>query len=99
RRECYVLSLHAALPISAATSLGAGPFEAFVRVLLPLARPGLGTAALIIFITSAGFFIVPALLGGPRQTMIANVLIEMVLELMNRSEEHTSELQSRENLV
>lgn len=67
----------------AATSLGAGPFEAFVRVLLPLARPGLGTAALIIFITSAGFFIVPALLGGPRQTMIANVLIEMVLELMN----------------
>jgi putative spermidine/putrescine transport system permease protein len=67
----------------AAASLGARPAEGFVRVLLPLAMPGVAAAGLIVFVTSVGFFIVPALLGGPRQTMVANVIIEMVLDLMN----------------
>lgn len=67
----------------AAASLGARPAEGFLRVLLPLAMPGVAAAGLIVFVTSVGFFIVPALLGGPRQTMVANVIIEMVLDLMN----------------
>jgi putative spermidine/putrescine transport system permease protein len=67
----------------AAASLGARPAEGFIRVLLPLAMPGVAAAGLIVFVTSVGFFIVPALLGGPRQTMVANVIIEMVLDLMN----------------
>ncbi|TXT36005.1 MAG: binding-protein-dependent transport systems inner membrane component [Comamonadaceae bacterium] len=67
----------------AAASLGARTAEGFIRVLLPLAMPGVAAAGLIVFVTSVGFFIVPALLGGPRQTMVANVIIEMVLDLMN----------------
>lgn len=67
----------------AAASLGARPAEGFIRVLLPLAMPGVAAAGLIVFVTSVGFFIVPALLGGPRQTMVANVIIEMVLDLLN----------------
>lgn len=67
----------------AAASLGARPAEGFIKVLLPLALPGIAAAGLIVFVTSVGFFIVPALLGGPRQTMVANVIIEMVLDLLN----------------
>lgn len=67
----------------AARSLGARPVEAFARVVLPLAVPGIAAAGLIVFVTSVGFFIVPALLGGPRQTMVANIIIEMVLDLLN----------------
>lgn len=67
----------------AARSLGARPAEAFTRVVLPLAVPGIAAAGLIVFVTSVGFFIVPALLGGPRQTMVANIIIEMVLDLLN----------------
>lgn len=67
----------------AAASLGARPAEGFIKVLLPLAMPGIAAAGLIVFVTSVGFFIVPALLGGPRQTMVANVIIEMVLDLLN----------------
>ncbi|MBZ4211135.1 MAG: ABC transporter permease subunit [Rhodoferax sp.] len=69
--------------LPAAQSLGARPVEAFVRVLLPLAIPGIAAAGLIVFVTSVGFFIVPALLGGPRQTMVANIIIEMVQDLLN----------------
>ena len=68
---------------SAAASLGAGPTETFVRVTGPLSMPGIAAAGLIVFVTSVGFFIVPALLGGPRQTMVANVVIEMVQDLLN----------------
>ena len=69
--------------LPAAQSLGARPVEAFVRVLLPLAIPGIAAAGLIVFVTAVGFFIVPALLGGPRQTMVANIIIEMVQDLLN----------------
>jgi putative spermidine/putrescine transport system permease protein len=68
---------------AAAATLGARPAEAFVRVTLPLLAPGIAAAALMVFVTALGFFIVPALLGGPRQTMAANVIIELVQELLN----------------
>jgi len=75
-------AIDARLPQAAAT-LGARPAEAFVRVTLPLLMPGVAAAALIVFVTALGFFIVPALLGGPRQTMVANVIIDLVQELLN----------------
>jgi putative spermidine/putrescine transport system permease protein len=69
--------------VPAAHSMGASRFRAFMRITLPLSMPGIAAAALIIFVTSVGFFIVPALLGGPKQTMAANLVIELVLELIN----------------
>jgi putative spermidine/putrescine transport system permease protein len=69
--------------VPAAQSMGASPLRAFIRITLPLSSPGIAAAALIIFVTSLGFFIVPALLGGPRQTMAPNLIIELVLELLN----------------
>ena len=45
--------------------------------------PGVAAAGLLVFITSLGFFIIPALLGGARETMISQVIISTLLELMN----------------
>jgi putative spermidine/putrescine transport system permease protein len=48
----------------AATSLGAPPAMAFVRVYLPLAAPGVAAGSLMVFILALGYYITPALVGG-----------------------------------
>jgi putative spermidine/putrescine transport system permease protein len=60
----------------AAASLGAPPVRNFVRVYLPLSLPGLIAGAVLVFVIGLGYYITPALLGGPGDTMIAQ-LIEM----------------------
>jgi len=72
------------LPRAAAT-LGAPPGQVFWRVFFHLSLPGVAAAGLLVFITSLGFFITPALLGGPRETMLAQLVIAQVQELMNWS--------------
>ena len=57
--------------VSAARGLGASPFTAFWRVFLPLNRPGIIGAGILVFVFSLGFYITPAILGGGRATMIA----------------------------
>jgi putative spermidine/putrescine transport system permease protein len=66
----------------AAEGLGATPFGVFRQVLLPLALPGVWAGSLLVFILSLGFFITPALVGGPRDLMIA-VLVEQQVEMFN----------------
>src|SRR5262245_45287781 len=70
------------LPRAAAT-LGARPGTAFWRVFFPLSLPGVAAAAIMVFVTAVGFFIVPALLGGRRETMITQIIIEQVLQTLN----------------
>jgi putative spermidine/putrescine transport system permease protein len=67
----------------AAQTMGAQRGMSFFTIFLPLSAPGVAAAALLIFITSLGFFIVPALLGTPRETMIAQLVISAVLELFD----------------
>lgn len=62
----------------AATSLGASPWRRFVRVFAPLSAAGIFAGALLVFTISLGFYITPALLGGPRQTMIGEVIADEV---------------------
>ena len=69
--------------VRAAGTLGARPVQAFFRIYLPLSMPGVTAAALMVFITALGFFIAPALLGSARQTMIAQLVIQQILELTN----------------
>lgn len=64
--------------LSAARVMGAKPFAAFRRVFLPLSLEGAVTGFLIVFVLSMGFFIVPALVGGPRDTMVANIIATQV---------------------
>lgn len=70
------------LPRAAAT-LGARPGTAFWRVYFPLSLPGVAAAAIMVFVTAIGFFIVPALLGGRRETMITQIIIDQVLQTLN----------------
>lgn len=60
--------------INASRMLGAGYLRTIVKVIIPLSLPGIIAAALIMFILSAGSYLAPALLGGPKQTMIANMI-------------------------
>lgn len=68
--------------LRAAQGLGARPSGVFRQVLLPLSLPGVSAGCLLVFILSLGFFITPALVGGPRDLMIA-VLIQQQVDLFN----------------
>ena len=65
--------------VRAAHSLGASRWQAFRKVFLPLSLPGIAGGTLLVFILSLGFFITPALMGGPSDVMIA-MLIEREVE-------------------
>ncbi|MDB5768462.1 MAG: transporter permease [Collimonas fungivorans] len=69
--------------LQAAETLGANRTVAFFSVFLPLAAPGMAAAGLLVFITSLGFFILPALLGTPQETMVAQLVISAINELFN----------------
>jgi putative spermidine/putrescine transport system permease protein len=55
----------------AAISLGAHPLTAFRRVYLPQTYAGVTAGALLVFIMAVGYYITPALLGGPGDQMIS----------------------------
>lgn len=57
--------------VRAARSLGAGPFYAFWRVYFPQTIPGIGAGCLLTFILSLGYYITPALVGGPTDQMVS----------------------------
>jgi putative spermidine/putrescine transport system permease protein len=55
----------------AASSLGAPPLTAFVRVYFPQTLPGVGAGSLMVFIQALGYYITPALVGGADDQMIS----------------------------
>ncbi len=63
--------------------MGGKPGSVFWRVYFPLSVPGVTAAALLVFITSLGFFIVPAFLGGRLDTMLTQLIIDQVQEYLN----------------
>ncbi|MBN7803985.1 ABC transporter permease [Agrobacterium rosae] len=58
----------------AAASLGAHPLRAFLRVLLPLSLRGVASGSLLVFISAIGYYITPALIGGPGDQMISSII-------------------------
>lgn len=57
--------------VRAARSLGAGPFLAFWRIYFPQTMPGIAAGCLLTFILCLGYYITPALVGGPTDQMIS----------------------------
>ena len=55
----------------AAVSLGSPPLAAFFRVYVPQTYPGVGAGALLVFILAIGYYVTPALLGGPNDQMLS----------------------------
>jgi putative spermidine/putrescine transport system permease protein/mannopine transport system permease protein len=54
--------------------MGARPPTVFWKVTLPLSMPGVASALISTFVMSTGFFVIPALLGGRRDVMLANLV-------------------------
>jgi len=81
-----VLTLYATMKaidpafVRAARGMGASAFYTFRRIYLPLSVHGVISGSLIVFILAIGFFITPALMGGPQDVMLA-MLIERAVEI------------------
>jgi len=64
--------------VPAAESLGARPSRAWLKVFWPLSLPGVFAGFLLVFVLSIGFYITPALLGSPSNTMFSVLVVDMV---------------------
>ncbi|MCR9121017.1 MAG: ABC transporter permease [Phyllobacteriaceae bacterium] len=57
--------------LKAAASLGARPVRSFLKVYAPQTIAGVGAGSLLVFIITLGFYITPALVGGPGDQMLS----------------------------
>jgi molybdate transport system permease protein len=78
------------MPLEAAATLRASPWDAFVSVALPLARPGFITAAVLGFAHTVGEFGVVLMIGGniPGKTQVLSMAIYNHVEAMEYANAH-----------
>jgi putative spermidine/putrescine transport system permease protein len=69
--------------VRAARSLGAGPFHAFWKVYFPQTVPGIAAGCLLTFILCLGYYITPALVGGPRDQMVSYYVAYYMNNIIN----------------
>jgi len=69
--------------VRAAISLGAHPFSAFWRVYVPQTYAGVTAGALLVFMMAIGYYITPALLGGPGDQMVSYFVAFFTNSTMN----------------
>lgn len=67
--------------VAAARNLGSSPASAFFHVFMPLSLPGIVSGATLVFLSCLGFYVTPALLGGPGDYMLAQGISVRVLRL------------------
>jgi ABC-type spermidine/putrescine transport system permease subunit I len=65
----------------AASSLGASPWATFRQVTLPLSMPGVAAGVLLVFVLALGFYITPAMVGGPREITLSMLIYQQVDQL------------------
>ncbi|WP_372765113.1 molybdate ABC transporter permease subunit [Litorivivens sp.] len=77
-------------PIEVAATLGAGPWDRFFSVVLPLSRPGFITAAILGFAHTVGEFGVVLMIGGsiPGETRLVSVQIYDHVEALQYPQAH-----------
>ncbi|KFE48032.1 molybdate ABC transporter permease subunit [Pseudomonas congelans] len=77
-------------PLEVAATLRAGPWDTFFHVILPLARPGFITAAILGFAHTVGEFGVVLMIGGniPEKTRVVSVQIFDHVESMEYLQAH-----------
>ena len=75
-----VLPLYATLErldrsfLEASLDLGAGQWRTFGSIVVPLARPGIISGVILVFVPALGTFLISDLLGGPDSQLIGNVI-------------------------
>ena len=67
----------------AAEILGAGPLRRMREITLPLAVPGILAGCFMVFLTSLGYFITPALLGSPQEFMVSTLISQQMTMLLD----------------
>lgn len=67
----------------ASRSLGAGPVETFLRVYLPQSLRGVAVGGATVFILALGFYVTPALTGGPGDQMLSYYIADFVKRGLN----------------
>ncbi|MBV4496188.1 molybdate ABC transporter permease subunit [Pseudomonas sp. SWRI12] len=77
-------------PLEVAATLRAGPWDTFFSVVLPLARPGFITAAILGFAHTVGEFGVVLMIGGniPEKTRVVSVQIYDHVEALEYAQAH-----------
>lgn len=65
----------------AASGLGATPWATFRQVILPLSMPGVAAGVLLVFVLALGFYITPAMVGGPREITLSMLIAQQVDQL------------------
>ena len=65
----------------AASGLGATPLSTFRQVILPLSMPGVAAGTLLVFVLALGFYITPAMVGGPREITLSMLIAQQVDQL------------------
>ena len=80
----FVLPLYASMTrvdqrlLQAAESMGASRRTIFWRIFFPQTRFAVAAGAVLVFILTLGFYITPAVLGGGRVSMVANMLDTLI---------------------
>ena len=67
--------------LMAARGMGASRMRVFWQVFLPMTSSGVLGATLLVFVFSIGFFVTPALLGGGRSVMIAELIYLRIFQI------------------
>jgi ABC-type spermidine/putrescine transport system permease subunit I len=65
----------------AAAGLGASPWATFRQVTLPLSMSGVAAGVLLVFVLALGFYITPAMVGGPREITLSMLISQQVDQL------------------
>lgn len=67
--------------LRASAGLGATPFATFRQITLPLSMAGVAAGMLLVFVLALGFYITPAMVGGPREITLSMLIAQQVEQL------------------
>jgi putative spermidine/putrescine transport system permease protein len=67
----------------AAQTLGAGKLVVLARVYFPQTLPGVVAGCAIVFVSTLGYYIAPAILGGASDTMLGELIAQQVTTTLN----------------
>ena len=67
--------------LEAARDLGAGKFQTFIRIIIPMTMPGIIAGCLLVLLPAMGLFYVSDLMGGAKNLLIGNVIKSQFLTI------------------